>query len=179
MANQTLGMSLRTDGFFDGVRSDANEIIEGVLLAVKGEHEEKKLPYIANLLARMPFLEGMNVYVLNQLVAKAEAMSWMEMQLLAIVSRPEDLPLPDLEYAGLASNLNDWAVTEAFTEMLNLGRLLLFAEEPLGKRPRADLRMSKITLGRLGRLLVEYMELGKIPINELRPIFESLVAGAR
>ena len=179
IANQTLGMSLRTDGFFDGARSDASEIIEGVLLAAKGEHEEKKLPYMANLLARMPFLEGMNVYALNQLIAKAETLSWLEMQLLAIVARPEDLPLPDVEYAGQASNLNDWAVTEAFTEMLNRGRLLLFAEgETLGEFTQTDLRMSKIKLGRLGLLLVDYMELGKIPIDDLRPICESLVGGA-
>ncbi|MFP3466055.1 hypothetical protein [Leifsonia sp. SIMBA_070] len=181
MANQALGMELRTDGFFDGERSDADEVVEGVLIAAKDEHQERKLPYYANLLARMPFLQGMDVYVLNELIGAAESMSWLDMQLLSIVGRPEELGLPDADYVGTAENWNDWAVTEAFTTMLNGSRLIIFPREKSAEGPRIprfDLRMSSIQRGRLGLLLYDFMELDKIPVMELKPIYDALVRGA-
>jgi hypothetical protein len=64
------GEKLRTDGFFELPptrhpacaeipiieRPPAEEVIEGILLAVQREHEEKKLPFIGNLIANIFFL---------------------------------------------------------------------------------------------------------------------------
>ncbi|MFE4952321.1 hypothetical protein ACFQ9V_19620 [Leifsonia sp. NPDC056665] len=179
IANQTLGMTLRSDGFFDGDRSDADQIIEGMLLAAKTEHEEKKLPYMANLLARTPFLEGMDVYVLEKLIAEAESTSWLQLQLLAIVHRPKELPLPDVQYSGRASDWNEWAVTQTLTELLDARRLLVFpSSKGAHGQPGFDLRMSSIKLGQLGALLVQTMELTSIPLDELRPLHEELICHA-
>src|ERR1700741_1692038 len=52
------GEHLRTDGFFEldiTDRAPADEIAEAVLIAAQREHEERKLPYIAKLLAFVAF----------------------------------------------------------------------------------------------------------------------------
>lgn len=50
--NIRAGMELRKDNFFEvkGTRPAAEEIFEGVLNIARSEHEESKLPYLANLM---------------------------------------------------------------------------------------------------------------------------------
>lgn len=47
------GRTIRDDGFFNAPHLDASEVFEGVLLVVRDEHEAKKLPYIAHLMAQI------------------------------------------------------------------------------------------------------------------------------
>ena len=52
------GDTPRRDGFFDERtphRSRANELLEGVLLKARDQYEEKKLPFLANLIANAVF----------------------------------------------------------------------------------------------------------------------------
>ena len=62
------GERVRTDGFFSGDGtgiSDAQEVWEGVLLKSQREPEEKKLPYMAHLLANLAFDVSLTGYWLN------------------------------------------------------------------------------------------------------------------
>lgn len=86
--NRAAGQQLRTDDFFveqpDG-RSPADEVVEGVLIAVQREHEERKLPFYGNLLANLAFQAGYDRAQSNMLIALAQRLSYQQLCLLALV----------------------------------------------------------------------------------------------
>jgi hypothetical protein len=173
IAKETLGGQLRDDGFFDGDRSDAQEIIEGVLLAVKDDHQEQKLPYVANMLAEIAFSPLIDVNTANRMVEEADRMTWLDMRITAIVARGKEFPLPDVDLPNYGSTLADWTVFQAAATLRDdeSRRLLLYEEKDNGM----DLRMCALKLSPRGHLMATTMELTKISKAELRPVYEALL----
>jgi hypothetical protein len=90
-----LGHEARSDGFFQGEpgnRSAAEEIAEGVLIAAQREHEEKKLPYLANLLASIAFQEGLSRSEANRLLRLADGLSYRQLCIIALIGKKEEFP---------------------------------------------------------------------------------------
>jgi len=182
MANEALGNKLRNDGFFDGERSDAEEIAEGILLAAMDEHEERKLPYMANMLGNLGFMPQIDVNTANRALSAAEQLSWLEMRILAIVSRKEELPLPAIDLPNYAPNWADWTTIRAANDLRSESKGMLAyprREEPSRTGIRIyDLRMSSLKLSSGGQLLSGLMELDSITRPELEPIYQSLLRAA-
>ena len=68
----------RNDGFFDkdhSGRSASDEILEGVLIKCKQEHEEKKLRLIGNIYANVAFLSDISIAGANWLLQKVEELN--------------------------------------------------------------------------------------------------------
>lgn len=66
--NLVAGRMIRTDSFFEVIgeaRPTNEEILEGVLLAAQKEYEEKKLKYLGNLYANLPFNEAVDSRMAN------------------------------------------------------------------------------------------------------------------
>jgi hypothetical protein len=83
------GEHVRTDGFFDRDttdRSPADEIAEAVLTAAQKEHEERKLPYIAKLLASVAFQSQIDQGMANYLVKLASGLTYRQYCLLEIAN---------------------------------------------------------------------------------------------
>lgn len=81
------GRPLRSDGFFDTEqddRSTAEELFEGVFLAAKREHEEKKIALIAKMLARFAFTPSLDRAECNLLTRLAEHLSYRQLCLLGL-----------------------------------------------------------------------------------------------
>jgi hypothetical protein len=75
------GAKPRSDQFFTAQPpfcSPAEEIIESVLLKAEREPEERKLPYIAKLLAHIPFDSSIDVDMAHQLLRFAETLSYRQ-----------------------------------------------------------------------------------------------------
>lgn len=176
------GRSIRDDGFFDGDEPEATEVFEGVLLAARDEHEAKKLPYLANLLAEIGFDDRITVPAANLLLRDAESAAWLQMCLLAIVLRPEEFPLPEVEVSTTGASWGDWAVADTFTQMITPEGSFLFhptaqttPEEPI---PVWDLRINYLRLTDRARLLTAMLGVKNIPSNELASIHETLSRAA-
>ena len=63
------GESIRTDGFFEQKRtgrSDAEEVVESVLLKSQREPEEKKIPYMGHLLSNVAFDTEIGAHMAHQ-----------------------------------------------------------------------------------------------------------------
>jgi hypothetical protein len=92
------GKQLRSDDFFleDEAtgRSSADEIIEGTFLAAQREHEERKVPYYANLVANLPFEPAVDRYTANLLLRTAQELSYRQLCLLALVVKKNEHVLP-------------------------------------------------------------------------------------
>ena len=78
------GESLRGDGFFDQKgdnESDASQLIEGVFLKAKNEHETSKIPYLANFMVNAA-LSQLPASTLIHLLKLAEDLSYQQLCLI-------------------------------------------------------------------------------------------------
>lgn len=81
------GEEVRNDGFFGrnpAGRSEADEIVEGVLLAAQRSYEERKVPYHGRLLAGISFDEGVGRAEANHLLQLLEDLSYQQFVLLQL-----------------------------------------------------------------------------------------------
>lgn len=95
------GEPLRTDGFFDpgnGDRSDAEEVAESVLLRSQREPEEKKLPYMAHLLANIAFDTKVNAYLAHQISKIAEQLTYRQFCILWLATIEDSFELRMVNY---------------------------------------------------------------------------------
>lgn len=80
----------RDDGFFDkdhSGRSASDEILEGVLIKCKNEHEEKKLRLIGNIYANVAFMSDISIAGANWLLQKGEELTYRELCIVSLIKR--------------------------------------------------------------------------------------------
>lgn len=176
------GNWIRDDGFFDAPHLDATEVFEGVLLAARDENEAKKLPYLANLLADISFDENVTVDMANLVIREAESMSWLQLCLLAIVSRPDDFPLPEVETGTFGASWGDWTVSDTFHSMIAPEGAYIYhpkkKTENLGLATY-DLMMNHLKLTNRGMLLAGMLRLQTVPATDLEGVYKTLIDTAR
>lgn len=116
------GEQLRDDGFFDSdsPRSSADEILEGVIIKSRNEHEERKTKYYANILATAAFDAGFSPATLNHTLTLAERLTYRQMCLLHLFSDPQPIPLRDRDYRGAAESSIGWETVAVLAEVFDL-----------------------------------------------------------
>src|SRR5450755_753023 len=122
LRNVSDGAIRRQDGFFvrdPSGRSAADEAIEAVLIVAKSSYEERKLPYLAHLLGRVPFDVALTAPVANRVIRMAEELSWTQYVLLAAI-RQESPTLPDVQI-GSHSDWESWSVHGQLAELRERG----------------------------------------------------------
>ncbi|MBG6215249.1 MAG: hypothetical protein LH475_07250 [Cryobacterium sp.] len=72
------GDSIRDDGFWDGEHSHGYEFAEGVLMVAVNNFEERKLPYMANILANVSMSASIDAPTANFILKSAERLSWLD-----------------------------------------------------------------------------------------------------
>ena len=86
------GESLREDGFLDGnddERSEAEEVLEGMLKAAADAYEERKLPYIANIYSSIAFRPDISAAYANTLVQLASRCTWRQFVLISLIGEDD------------------------------------------------------------------------------------------
>lgn len=81
------GYQLRQDGFFtqsSNDRAPADEIVEGILLIAQREYQERKLPFLGNLVANFAFHDEIDGAQANLLLRLAQRISYRQLCLLAL-----------------------------------------------------------------------------------------------
>jgi hypothetical protein len=168
------GYELRADGFFrgqesaDGDRTIAEEVIEGVLIAAQREHEERKLPYQAKLLANIALLPEIDRANANVLIRHAEALSYRQLQLLALLARKDELGLrlgKLTREGGFPFELV--TILQDFLDLFRRG--LLFAPNILVV-DISTVSLRNFVVEGPGAVLYQLMELRDIAREELQPL---------
>jgi len=164
-SDQRDGRVVRDDEFFeahDGHRPEAEELLEGVLLAAQREHEERKLPYYANFLANLAFERNVDAITANRLLRIADDLSYTQLVLLAVVETKRNLALPDNSKAGEVSRRS----ASVRAELDDLGYA---AKELVLPQPRSDNRLptnigypQDLILTTNGKAILELMGLSAI-----------------
>lgn len=86
------GRNPRDDGFFERDvtgRSASDEILEGILLRCKNEHEEKKLRLIGNIYANVAFMPSVNVAGANWLLQKCQELTYRQLCMVALIEKAQ------------------------------------------------------------------------------------------
>lgn len=166
------GNNLRHDEFFQtplSGRSEAEEIFEGVLLAAKREHEEKKIPFLGYLLANIAFNSRIDKWQANLLVKLGNEISYRQMCLLNLYSNQTKFSEKFLGGNNDLSKLDhDDPKKRAIKQeiWLLIVRDLLFypGHVPYGGH---SFPSSRIKLQELGSMVYGLMELWRIDDNDM------------
>ncbi len=97
------GERIRDDGFFDAdsTRSDADEILEGVVQRSRSEHEERKTRFYANIFANAAFDPQLTAASINHVLRVSERLTYRQLGLLECFSNSERYQLRSWHYATL------------------------------------------------------------------------------
>ena len=186
-----VGDVLRRDGFFEAGNSGrpaAEEILEGVLLKAKNEHEEKKTQILGNIFANVAFMPGFSVGEANHLLRIAETLIYRQMGILSLVKRKDEIRGINLrrEWYGVEKATADSvrldfstenaSVLQQCYELCNLG-LMICASSPedITMTPTAfDVIPDELILTAIGRKYYGVMGLDDIPEGEIRALANHL-----
>jgi hypothetical protein len=165
------GAQMRNDEFFlqDEAtgRSSADEIVEGTLLAAQREHEERKVPYYANLIANLPFEPAIDRYTANLLLRTAQELSYRQLCLLALVAKKNQHVLPNTSAPASGIGWEAWSVKEELDD-LGYGKRELVLGVHRGPGLPTNIGVpADLELKTGGTALHELMGLAEVPDSEL------------
>jgi hypothetical protein len=175
------GVPLRNDDFFlrdEATRSSADEIMEGTLLAAQREHEERKIPYYANLIANLSFEPAVDRYTANLLLRTAQELSYRQLCILALVEKKDQYVLPDTSELANDATWEAWSAKNELDD-LYYRRGLVGQPKERGSWRRTFGVTADIGLTPGARALYGLMELAEIPEDELHELSSLLREGAR
>jgi hypothetical protein len=185
--NLAEGKKIRDDGFFEKPsmghaacaeipfveRPIAEEIIEGVLLASKKEYEERKIPFLGNLLANIAFYSEVNRAQANLLIKLAENLSFRQFCILAVFAQPDKFALIDGSYRDRHMFILGAERLSLLQEIFELGSQGMLTCGTI-MLEMADVDPKKMKLQGTAISLYRLMELWKIDSHELDSIVSLL-----
>lgn len=162
--NLVAGRMIRTDSFFESIdeeRSTNEEIFEGVLLAAQKEYEEKKLKYLGNLYANLPFNQSVDSRMANMLIKIASELTYRQYVALYVVHMFQNPEYDTMVKKAPYESLSGFKTMTIATEVFDLyRRTLIHSSEAL--LDAAAINPSKLNLVGYGSLMFELMELDEI-----------------
>lgn len=170
------GEGLRNDGFFDRQpfgRSDAEEIVEAIMLKCQKEPQEKKIPFMGYLKVSIAFDSNISPDMGHQLIKAAEELTYRQLCILKLVVAKTHYGLRKQNYRGhgnFARNLYS-----VLYECMDLYQKEYITE---GDSSHAlgltDIVPSNITVQGIGSDLYNLMKLSSIPDEDIIPIADVL-----
>lgn len=177
-AKEVLGGSLRVDDFFEGERSDGDEFIEGVLLAAMDAYEERKLPYLANLIANVCFDSAIDRSSANYALRMLDHLSWPELEVLGIFWAAQESSKYELPDHPKDDQLGSWreaTVHQIYLDLSDKHKLIHHERvKTASGLPAFNLNLSGIRLTNGGALVAGLADLQDIPRPDLEPILQIL-----
>lgn len=165
------GEQLRSDGFFSeksSGRSDAEEIAESVLLKSQREPEEKKIPYMAHLLAGIAFDPQISAELGHQLTKLAEQLTYRQLCILRLAVVKEAFHLRPGDYRKQSQFPKDlYQVLYECLDLYHRGLISLGGEVAFGP---TDIKPASMTVQAVGADLHNLMRLALIPEDDLLPL---------
>ena len=170
------GEQVRQDEFFrekPSSRSEGEEVWESILMKSQREPEEKKLPYMAHLLANLAFDPGIGSHMAHQVTKTAEQLTYRQLCVLKLIMTKEHYTLRKNDYrnAGEAFPAELYQLFYEYFDLHNRGYIDSGTGTMLGL---TDLNPSAVKLQGLGFVTFQLMRLSAIPEADVLPIVEQL-----
>ena len=174
--------SVRDDGFFDKnhiERSDADDILENMVLKVQREPEEKKIPYISKIYENTAFEQEISADLSHKIIKSSEQLTYQQLCILSMVGRRKNgkdmlsdfqlNPQPNFSLE-LSKLLHD--CFELVTNGYIQGGLTLISS---GRLPQYEtLNPKSLYLENIGIALFKLMNLQNIHDDDIIPIAKLL-----
>jgi hypothetical protein len=164
----------RDDNFFEGdgeSPSPAEELFEGVLLNAKQEHEELKLPYLANFYTNLVFAPYVQRAEANYLLSIAEALTYRQFCLMSLISQTDKFKVRDTLWAeGGAVNADSMDAAQQALYLYQRQLLISFSKEHGRGGFVYEINLvlpSEAIVSGTGKRLVDLLGLKNIPAAEL------------
>jgi hypothetical protein len=164
----------RDDDFFDGEDespSAAEELFEGVLLNAKQEHEELKLPYLANFYKNLVFAPYVQRAEANYLLSIAEALTYRQFCLMSLVSQMDEFNVRDKLWAeGGTVNADSMDAAQQALYLYQRQLLISFSKEHGRGGCVYEINLvlpSEAIVSSTGKRLVDLFGLKNIPRKDL------------
>ena len=165
------GERVRSDGFFDDTtedRSAGEEAWESVLSKCRQDASERKLPYMAHLLAGITFDTSVDQDTAHQVIAAADQLTYRQLCLMRLAATKNAYPLRSDDYRGQAHFSKDLypvlyeCVGIYQRGLVNFGGGALFGP--------TDVKPGGIALQGLGSQLHDLMRLSGIPNDDVAKV---------
>ena len=162
--------ALRNDDFFSKMiddRSSSEEILEGTIFAAQREHEEKKLPYLANLYANINFDSTINRQMANQLIKIASDITYRQIVILYVIGSYQTNPqLVPKRRDRIFEGIQGYEKISIASEILDLyRRSLVFSENVI--LDKGGFTPSLLKLAGNGAFLYNLMELSTMQFDKI------------
>jgi hypothetical protein len=174
------GAKLRDDDFFAArppYRSSAEEVTESLLLKAQREPEERKLPYIANLIAFIAFDSTIDVAIAHQLLRFASELSYGQYCILALATDTSSFNLFEEHVGSIGPGKLSGAQTSFLSDCWDLKvKGLLWSGTDLDLH-LYEIRPGKIALQPLGSTLTKALGLEGISLEDISPLSDLFAYG--
>jgi hypothetical protein len=169
--------SLRDDGFFeakDGERSDAEQVLEGVLLKAKNEHEEKKSEHLGWLYSNIAFDRWCSVEEANGATRTASELTYAQFVLMHVYHNTSLHNL--LEVRGQPGDQVPYgtlSIMQATFDLANRGLILLRLPGQSHGEIVLDLNQvvpAHFELSVIGTRLHDLLSLDRVPVSDVNSV---------
>lgn len=167
----------RDDDFFDAdgeSPSAAEELLEGVLLNAKQEHEELKLPYLASFYTNLVFAPYVQRAEANYLLSIAEALTYRQFCLMSLVSQMDEFKVRDKLWAERGTvNADSMDAAQQALYLYQRQLLISYSKEHGRGGFVYEINLvlpSEAIVSSTGKRLVDLFGLKNIPRKELRDL---------
>lgn len=170
------GESVRQDGFFDSNqygRSDAEEVVENVLLKCQKEPQEKKIRFMGYLLANLVFRSDISVDMAHQIINYAEELTYRQLCLLRIATCRDVRKLRDSDYREQKLYPNGpYDILHECSDLFDK-EFISLGEGSFGGV--TNIRPAKMRTQGMGRLIHDLMNLDRVPHDDLDSVANHLM----
>jgi hypothetical protein len=184
------GASWREDGFFDsheGRRSDAEELMEGVLLHAADAYQEMKLPHLAAIVPALAARSDVSAADGHWITDLASRVTWRQLVVLAIFTDPpQEVLLHGIDQGVGGRTRPPGTLSDEVRDLGTLGLLGIKNED--GEVVRAGdtiegtgdgiwhVGMERWSLTPNGQLLSELTRLNDVPEAERQSVLQQLLS---
>jgi hypothetical protein len=176
------GDMIREDNFFssDGYRSSGEEILDGLIIESRVEHQERKIQYYAHIFSSAVFDKEISKQTLNFILEKVLPLTFRQLCLLQLFTQPHPIPIRENKFSNIERDLleNEVVLAEVF-DLYQNGFLHCLQpgadvfETLLGVE---EIHPSWMVLSTTGDLIHYLMQLSTISFGELELAAEQLKA---
>lgn len=178
LKNEQSGRVLRDDNFFTAepnMRSDSEEIFEGVILKAQKEYEENKIKYYGNLLGNISCDKNITKQFAHQLIKLAENLSYNQLCLLKIINIANNQKKIDLRSTNYRDDKLSREIVTILYDLIDLENKHLIVNSKTHVFGITDIIPSEFTTQGNGNALLHLMELDQIPEEHCSELIELLL----
>lgn len=169
---------IREKDFFEenlNNQSLAEEIMDGIFISSKNEHEESKLKYYGYLLGNIMFKNDLDIDECNRLIKLSRQLTYCQIKLINMYVISQSIQIPILQREDYTKlGIRDYKLLGILQDTLDMIQKSILNGSGKLVLDLVQINPSKIKVQGVGTLLYNCMSLNKMPYDELEDVLDLL-----